>query len=71
MKERFMLLACCLFLLSCVTGKPKNEMLLKLWYDKPASEWEEALPIDNGRLGAMILYDLETEAGKSYLFSAI
>ncbi|HEY3395403.1 MAG TPA: glycoside hydrolase family 95 protein, partial [Lacipirellulaceae bacterium] len=27
---------------------------LKLWYDKPASEWVEALPIGNGRLGAMI-----------------
>ncbi len=27
---------------------------LKLWYDKPASVWEEALPVGNGRLGAMI-----------------
>jgi alpha-L-fucosidase 2 len=27
---------------------------LVLWYDKPASEWTEALPIGNGRLGAMI-----------------
>jgi len=27
----------------------------KLWYDKPAERWEqEALPIGNGRLGAMI-----------------
>ncbi len=27
----------------------------KLWYDKPATHWEkEALPIGNGRLGAMI-----------------
>jgi len=24
-----------------------------LWYDKPASVWEEALPVGNGRLGAM------------------
>lgn len=24
-----------------------------LWYDKPAAAWEEALPIGNGRLGAM------------------
>src|SRR5678816_2031901 len=30
-----------------------DESLL-LWYDKPASEWTEALPIGNGRLGAMI-----------------
>ncbi|MDA3816686.1 MAG: glycoside hydrolase family 95 protein, partial [Prolixibacteraceae bacterium] len=27
---------------------------LKLWYDKPASMWEEALPVGNGRLGAMV-----------------
>jgi len=27
---------------------------LLLWYDKPASQWVEALPIGNGRLGAMI-----------------
>jgi alpha-L-fucosidase 2 len=25
-----------------------------LWYDSPAKEWEEALPIGNGRLGAMV-----------------
>ena len=27
---------------------------LELWYDRPASQWVEALPIGNGRLGAMI-----------------
>lgn len=27
---------------------------MKLWYSKPASDWREALPIGNGRLGAMI-----------------
>jgi alpha-L-fucosidase 2 len=27
---------------------------LKLWYDKPAAAWIEALPVGNGRLGAMI-----------------
>ncbi|MBS1542064.1 MAG: glycoside hydrolase N-terminal domain-containing protein, partial [Bacteroidetes bacterium] len=25
-----------------------------LWYSGPASKWEEALPVGNGRLGAMI-----------------
>lgn len=25
-----------------------------LWYDRPAAKWEEALPVGNGRLGAMI-----------------
>jgi alpha-L-fucosidase 2 len=27
---------------------------LKLWYSKPAANWNEALPIGNGRLGAMV-----------------
>jgi len=27
---------------------------LRLWFEKPASRWEEALPLGNGRLGAMI-----------------
>ena len=25
-----------------------------LWYDEPAKEWEDALPVGNGRLGAMV-----------------
>lgn len=34
---------------------------LKLWYEQPASKWTEALPLGNGRLGAMIYgrYDHE------------
>lgn len=27
---------------------------LKLWYKSPATVWEEALPVGNGRLGAMV-----------------
>ena len=38
---------------------PKVE--LTLWYDKPAGEWVEALPIGNGRLGAMIFGGTEQE----------
>ncbi|MDL2243837.1 glycoside hydrolase family 95 protein, partial [Bacteroidales bacterium OttesenSCG-928-J19] len=26
---------------------------LKLWYDKPAADWNAALPLGNGRLGTM------------------
>ena len=25
-----------------------------MWYNKPASQWEDALPVGNGRLGAMV-----------------
>lgn len=34
---------------------------LKLWYDKPASAWTEALPVGNGRLGAMVFGTVEEE----------
>src|SRR5665811_599810 len=27
---------------------------LSLFYNKPASSWEEALPVGNGRMGAMV-----------------
>lgn len=31
-----------------------NSQDLKLWYNSPASVWEEALPLGNSRLGAMV-----------------
>ena len=34
---------------------------LKLWYSKPAAVWTEALPIGNGRLGAMIFGGVSEE----------
>jgi len=36
---------------------PKEETDLKLWYDEPAAKWVEALPVGNGRLGAMVFGD--------------
>ena len=33
----------------------------KLWYDRPAQVWTEALPLGNGRLGAMV-YGIESPA---------
>jgi len=37
----------------------KNE--LKLWYKAPAAKWEEALPLGNGRLGAMVFGGTKVE----------
>jgi alpha-L-fucosidase 2 len=34
---------------------------LKLWYSQPAQKWTEALPVGNGRLGAMVFGGIETE----------
>ncbi|TDS12381.1 glycoside hydrolase family 95 protein [Sphingobacterium paludis] len=32
-----------------------------LWYDSPSKIWEDALPVGNGRLGAMVFGTLNTE----------
>jgi alpha-L-fucosidase 2 len=34
---------------------------LALWYDRPAAEWMEALPVGNGRLGCMVFGGVDTE----------
>jgi alpha-L-fucosidase 2 len=34
--------------------RPDETNELKLWYTAPASQWVDALPIGNGRLGAMV-----------------
>lgn len=36
------------------TGAGAQETNLKLWYNKPAKAWEEALPLGNGKTGAMV-----------------
>ncbi len=48
-----------IFLLSCI--KEKTEYDVVLWYDKPATDWYEALPIGNGTLGAMVFGGIKTE----------
>src|SRR5215471_18335871 len=40
---------------------PAESASLVLWYDKPATQWVEALPIGNGRFGAMIFGGTENE----------
>jgi hypothetical protein len=36
----------------CGDGQPAKP--LKLWYDRPAKVWDEALPPGNGHIGAMV-----------------
>jgi alpha-L-fucosidase 2 len=45
--------------LACGHAHAQNK--LKLWYDKPASIWEEALPLGNGKTGVMVFGGIETE----------
>jgi len=44
-------------IIACSDKKGKTGEELKLWYDTPASLWEEALPLGNGRIGAMVFGD--------------
>ncbi|MBI9021035.1 MAG: glycoside hydrolase family 95 protein [Verrucomicrobia bacterium] len=34
---------------------------LRVWYDRAATSWDEALPLGNGRLGAMVFGGVDTE----------
>ncbi|OXA98683.1 alpha-L-fucosidase [Flavobacterium oncorhynchi] len=58
MKLKIKITAICIGIFS-LTAKAQND--LKLWYDKPASIWNEALPLGNGRLGAMVFGDPAVE----------
>ena len=47
-------------LISCELQKSLNDNLI-LWYQQPAEEWTEALPVGNGRLGAMVFGTVKCE----------
>jgi alpha-L-fucosidase 2 len=53
-----------LLVLLCASGCGTDNIEhpdLRLWYDQPAANWNEALPVGNGRLGAMVFGRVETE----------
>ena len=54
------------FLLALISlsmgGCNKGKMATyRMWYDEPAKEWTEALPVGNGRIGAMVFGDPQNE----------
>ena len=50
------------FLFATTVGFSQNKGRLKLWYKQSAGDtWENALPIGNGRLGAMVYGNVEKE----------
>ncbi|MCF6357932.1 MAG: glycoside hydrolase family 95 protein, partial [Draconibacterium sp.] len=61
----FALFSILLSQVSCSHNFTKNETELSpsnvLWYNKPAEAWSEALPVGNGRLGAMVYGGTEKE----------
>jgi alpha-L-fucosidase 2 len=60
MKRYFELLL--VFVSMMPAGFSQNMKSLKLWYKQPAgTTWENALPVGNGRLGAMVYGNVEKE----------
>jgi alpha-L-fucosidase 2 len=53
-----LLLQVCFY--SLFAQQPGNNSL-RLWYNKPAANWNEALPIGNGHLAAMVFGDINNE----------
>jgi len=39
----------------------KFDPAVLLWYDQPAAKWEDAMPVGNGRLGAMVFGKTDEE----------
>jgi alpha-L-fucosidase 2 len=56
-RQAFVLLACA----SLSAAVQASEADFRLLYDKPAAKWTEALPIGNGRIGAMVFGGTEDE----------
>jgi alpha-L-fucosidase 2 len=49
----------CLLLAGAQAQAPEGD--LKIWFNHPAASWNEALPVGNGRLGAMVFGGVATE----------
>jgi alpha-L-fucosidase 2 len=45
----------------CSVSESGAQPNLKLWYKQPARNWNEALPVGNGRLGAMVFGKVDEE----------
>lgn len=52
--KRTLLLCLCFALIALACSAKNTTHNNYLWYNQPAKVWEEALPVGNGRLGAMV-----------------
>ena len=48
-------------LMACQSPPETPDQIYELWYQQAAQNWTEALPIGNGRLGAMVYSGIEEE----------
>jgi len=62
MKKTFIAFIALFLISACGRKKVEDSIPNVLWYDAPAQDWaKEALPIGNGRLGAMVFGDPNNE----------
>ncbi len=60
MKRTYILLFAVLLLTACNFEKESTDDYV-LWYEAPARQWKEALPIGNGRLGTMVAGNIHSD----------
>ena len=51
--QSFLFVLLIFLLFGCELNDSNDLTYQTIWYDKPAEKWEEALPLGNGRLGAI------------------
>ncbi|MEX1238486.1 MAG: glycoside hydrolase family 95 protein [Cyclobacteriaceae bacterium] len=62
MIRQFIFFSFILLLPHVACGQPlRADASLNLWYDQPATAWEEALPLGNGKTGAMVFGGISQE----------
>jgi len=52
--RNFLLIISATLLITSCNSASQNQRSLEIFYDEPAAEWTGALPLGNGRLGAMV-----------------
>jgi alpha-L-fucosidase 2 len=52
---------CSVLLVLVILGSEAQQKNYVLWYKQPAKNWNEALPLGNGRIGAMVFGRADTE----------
>ena len=70
--KRYTITLLLLFAVQILSAAPPEDSLLRLWYQQPATQWVAALPVGNGRIGAMVFGGVQQEQlqlNEGYLWS--
>ncbi|SEM99608.1 alpha-L-fucosidase 2 [Chitinophaga rupis] len=70
--KRYTITLLLLLAVQVLSAAPPEDSLLRLWYQQPATQWIAALPVGNGRIGAMVFGGVQQEQlqlNEGYLWS--